>query len=382
MTATFFQDLRSFSAFEDVVDDVYFSSAPKEWWVIVTDVAGSTAAIEAGRYRDVNTVGAMGIAAIQAALPDVMFPFVFGGDGASAMIPRDCRSVAESVLADVTRLARDQFQLELRVGIISIDALAREGYEVHVGKFQLRHGYPLAVFRGQGIKRAEELLKSDQLPKLESSPGVYADLSQLMCLWKPINSQRGQILTVLVDVISEPQIESETLSRVLQELRAVFRGDIEVADPLQIDAMVFQSLPTLLVRERRFQWGLGKYLRRVIIATMMWLLCGTRLHRVLPYLRRFIAEFHEDSDFRKLEQALALVLDCAPEELEAIDKLLKRLHSEGLIYYGLHRSSECLMTCFVPAPTLGEHIAFVDGGDGGYAMAAKALKAQRASGRS
>ena len=74
---------------------------------------------------------------------------------------------------------------------------------------------------------------------------------------------------------------------------------------------------------------------------------------------------------------LALVLDCTQTEINSISTLLSRLHDEQLINYGLHQSCDCLMTCFVPSPSQGEHMAFVDGGDGGYAMAAKGLKAQR-----
>lgn len=39
-------------------------------------------------------------------------------------------------------------------------------------------------------------------------------------------------------------------------------------------------------------------------------------------------------------------------------------------------SKESLVTCFVQSTDPGEHIHFVDGGDGGYAMAAKQLKTQ------
>ena len=379
MASTFFHDLMPFSTFTGVTDDRYFQPVPKNWWVIVTDVVGSTKAIEAGRYRDVNTVGAMGIAAIQAALPNVMFPFVFGGDGASAIIPGDYRRIAESVLADVTQLAKTNFELDLRVGLLSVASLNDEGYEINVGKFELRHGYPLAVFRGQGIKRAEELLKTNELAQPKASPERSADLRQLICLWKPIPSRRGDMLTILVDISPESSTKSDTLSRVLQELQTIFKGNMEVADPINIDGMSLQSLPTLLSRERRYQRGLGGYIQRVISAMIMWSLCGTRLHRVIPPLKRYLAEFHADSDYRKLEQALALVLDCTHSEINAISTLLGQLYDEGLIYYGLHRSRECLMTCFVPSPTQGEHIAFVDGGDGGYAMAAKHLKSQRNS---
>jgi hypothetical protein len=36
------------------------------------------------------------------------------------------------------------------------------------------------------------------------------------------------------------------------------------------------------------------------------------------------------------------------------------------------------MTCYVNDLNPGNHIHFIDGGDGGYAMAAKKLKAQQA----
>ena len=35
------------------------------------------------------------------------------------------------------------------------------------------------------------------------------------------------------------------------------------------------------------------------------------------------------------------------------------------------------MTCFVDGLSDGKHIHFIDGGDGGYAMAAMKLKAQK-----
>ena len=37
------------------------------------------------------------------------------------------------------------------------------------------------------------------------------------------------------------------------------------------------------------------------------------------------------------------------------------------------------MTCFVKSTTQNQHIHFIDGGDGGYAAAAKQLKKQMAA---
>ncbi len=55
---------------------------------------------------------------------------------------------------------------------------------------------------------------------------------------------------------------------------------------------------------------------------------------------------------------------------------LEELYTNSSIYYSLHTSSSALMTCYVQSMAHGGHIHFIDGGDGGYAMAAKQLKEQ------
>ena len=49
--------------------------------------------------------------------------------------------------------------------------------------------------------------------------------------------------------------------------------------------------------------------------------------------------------------------------------------ANGIARFGLHRQAAALMTCFVPSAT-HDHIHFVDGAMGGYAMAAQALKTE------
>ena len=53
---------------------------------MVTDVKGATVSIEARRYKDVHTLGAATITAIQNVMGGTALPFVFGGDGATALI--------------------------------------------------------------------------------------------------------------------------------------------------------------------------------------------------------------------------------------------------------------------------------------------------------
>ena len=53
---------------------------------------------------------------------------------------------------------------------------------------------------------------------------------------------------------------------------------------------------------------------------------------------------------------------------------LKDCAAEGIVRYGTHRQDAAMMTCFTPSPTNSNHVHFIDGALGGYAMAASALK--------
>ena len=48
--------------------------------------------------------------------------------------------------------------------------------------------------------------------------------------------------------------------------------------------------------------------------------------------------------------------------------------AKGILRYGTHRQQAAMMTCFTPSPTQSNHVHFIDGALGGYAMAASALK--------
>lgn len=73
-TDRFYADLPSFEGFADAVDPARYTDAPTDWFVAITDVRGSTDAIEAGRYKDVNALGAASIVAVLNAAPGLDLP--------------------------------------------------------------------------------------------------------------------------------------------------------------------------------------------------------------------------------------------------------------------------------------------------------------------
>ena len=60
------------------------------------------------------------------------------------------------------------------------------------------------------------------------------------------------------------------------------------------------------------------------------------------------------------------------ETLEA-----KLMAAEDYANWGLFRQKSAQITCIVPSITERDHVHFVDGADGGYTMAATAMKARR-----
>jgi hypothetical protein len=93
--------------------------------------------------------------------------------------------------------------------------------------------------------------------------------------------------------------------------------------------------------------------------------------------KRYVDEFVANTDFRKFDETLRMVLDVKPEQGQAIERWLQGAADRGELAFGIHRSEAALATCMVKAYQ-GDHVHFVDGSDGGYALAARQLKAQLA----
>ena len=92
-----------------------------------------------------------------------------------------------------------------------------------------------------------------------------------------------------------------------------------------------------------------------------------------PVLYR--ADVARNSDFRKFDDGLKMTVDIGADRLARIEARLIEAGRAGHCRYGLHRQSSALMTCIVPSPFTRDHMHFIDGASGGYAMAARNLKA-------
>jgi hypothetical protein len=103
---------------------------------------------------------------------------------------------------------------------------------------------------------------------------------------------------------------------------------------------------------------------------------GIKVGKFAP--KDYVQQVVENSDFRKYDDGLRMILDCTMELERALAELLAKAASERIVRYGLHGQDAAMMTCFTPSVMRSDHVHFIDGARGGYASAATALKAMAA----
>jgi len=388
LSESFYADLKPFTKFSDLTNSHHYRDVPNDWWVIVTDIVGSTKAIEQNRYKDVNLLGASSIVAILNQLKGKQIPFVFGGDGATILVHNSDVAVVRPALLGAQQLAQDVFAMELRTGLVPVAEVLRRGATIEVAKFAISEKSQIATIRGGGLQVAEKLIKNplpeyDRFRVLRSKDdaGDSANFEGLSCRWNPIRAQKGEIMSLLVmSTSSEESASVKTYREVIGFIESVLdEGDSRPVTPGKIDRGI--SLSGLLKEMRIQTMGqspfarskrlLGIFFEVAVMRILMW--TGAKVKGWFT-AEGYIRDLSANTDFQKFDDMIRMVRDCTRDQREKILAALEKMKAERAIVYGAHFSNEALMTCLVFQ--LDNHIHFVDGSGGGYALAAKQLKAQ------
>jgi hypothetical protein len=381
-TEQFYANLPICNRFLDLTDAANFAPAPSNWYVAVTDVVNSTTAIDAGRYRDVNIVGAMAIIAVLNATHQQDLPFVFGGDGASLLIPPSMWQATQQALVSSRRLAQEAFGLTLRVGIVPISDIFSDGYLLKVAKYRVAETYCQAGFMGGGLTYATELLKRSDAYHLEAQPDTpLPNLSGLECRWQDIRSPSGHILTLIVMANTQVHSSNSVYAQVLHHVSHIY-GDAEVYRPVTPPQLKLSLNPRRLRTEAIFRshgmtWTarVGYWMRLYAETMLGALLMRSRLRLDGVDWAQYRDSVVLATDFQKIEDKLHMIISGSDRQAQALMHELNRMAANGQLRYGSHHSNRVQMTCMI-LNRQNSHIHFIDGADGGYAKAAKQLKQQ------
>jgi hypothetical protein len=377
---SFYSSIPVFRGFTKLMDPALYSRLPGDWTVGVADIVDSTKAIAAQRYKAVNMAGASVIASVTNALDGREFPFVFGGDGASFAVSPGDLAAARDALAATATWVKEDLDLLMRVALVPVTAIRAQGLDVRVARFGPSANLSYAMFSGGGLGWAETAMKRGEFMVAAAPPGTQPDLSGLSCRFEEIPTARGLILSVLV--VPSPSADPSSFRKVIEDIIGLVERSPDAGRPVPPGGPPLRWPPQGVDYEARAARGgsLAKRRAAVLAHTLFAYVImrfGITVGGFVP--KTYVQQVVENSDFRKYDDGLRMILDCTQELERALTERLTAAASHGIVRYGLHRQDAAMMTCFTPSAMRSDHVHFIDGARGGYASAATALKAMAAA---
>lgn len=385
-TEKFYFELPTLEKFIDITDYRNFKSLPRDWYIIVTDIVGSTKAVEAGRYKEVNLIGACSIVAVLNVAGNIEIPFVFGGDGASLVIPPSLLLKAKQALLATQRMAKKEFNMNLRIGAVPVAEVSAARYKVKIAKLRVSENYSQAIFIGGGLTYATELIKNPLYGDIyqinDTILPPHADFSGLECRWQDIPSKHGETISLIVMVTLYSSRKSYLVYKeVVEQIQKIYGSDDDF-HPIDPDALHLSFNANKLYRETKIRAKSWLWLDKLLYLINIYIenLLGFLFMRFKIKLGGFNWGFYKKivrdaTDYRKFDDMLRMVITGNAAQRTKLTHYLEKKYTEGKLVYGLHVSDRALMTCVVFERS-GRQVHFVDGADGGYALAAKAMKAR------
>lgn len=358
-----------------LIKDDLFNEVPRDWYVVMTDIKGSTNAVFSGRHEDVNLVATGSIVSVLniAYGLNVTVPFFFGGDGATFIIPPGIIDRVMQALASYKITTQSTFNLELRTGMVPVEQIYAQGHHLHIAKFSSSASFSIPVVIGNGLNYAERLIKGDEaLLSKHPAQTEELDLTGMECRWDRVAppKDREEVVTLLV-AASDGVRQSASFSKVMNKIDEIY-GPPRRRQPISVAQLKLKTTFSNIGVEMRYQLKQIKWFKLItnwLTTYIAYFYFWTRRGR--KYLKSLV----EMSDTLVIDGKINTVISGTIKQRQGLQLALDELEQEGAILYGLHISSASIMSCYVRDLVDG-HIHFVDGSEGGYTQAAKMLKSK------
>ena len=368
----FYRNLKPISDFKLLAKVDSYQPFPPSWQLVVSDVLDSTGHIKSGSFKEINMVSASVIAAVSNHLKPIDVPFTFAGDGSIIAIPADFSEEVQAIIETCKAIAWERFDIQLAVGIVPVEELYRQGYDLSVAKVYTSEKITQAAFRGEGVFRAEEMIKKQSAPVIPQHR-VEVDLSGLECRWNYFPARREAVALIVLALEKDPEKQSEIYLKILNQVQKIYGDEIELK-PIRQQDMKLSASPHSLMAEikirsknnfvSRVKYGLKLLYMQAVGHLLMNVGFRTRNTNWGEYKSDFI----KNSDYRKFSGDLKMIVTGSPEQKEKLNYYLEDLYQQKKIIFGLHVSTATITTCYI-SDYQDNHIHFIDGADGGYTMA-------------
>ena len=379
----FYATLPAITEFEAITDAASYAPLPADWHVALCDVRNSTAAVAAGKYRNVNSIGAATITAVINAAGDIDVPFSFEGDGAVICVPQRLLEDTRAALAKTQQIASAVFGLDLRIATVPVADIP-PGLSVQVARYRASENYVQAVFSGGGIAWVDSVIKDPataaQYTIVPGSVEPRGSFDGFECRWEDIPSRHGETVSLMVLALHyEPERASAVYREVIRKVREIY-GDEEACHPVSVPQLAMTLNAKLLADEVGIQSaGASAFARwKRLMRTRLVVLLGKVLMRFGIKTQetdwnQYKATLVRNSDVRKFSDVYRQILAGNEAQRLTLDAWLQQQFKRRQLLYGLHVTDRAHMTCLV-FDYSGRHLHFIDGADGGLFLAAKAFK--------
>ena len=346
---------------------------PDNWHVLLTDVKGSTRAVTEGKHETVNLVATGSMVAVLniAYKQNISIPFFFGGDGATFLVPPAVLEPALKALLQYQQNTAENFALSLRVGHVPAEDIYKNGSNLVISKLKTSDLFSIPVALGNGLAYAEKIVKGDDylLSPLQVQDTLL-DMSGFECSWDRIKppEQYDEVVSLLV-LARDAAKQAPVFKKVADIIDKVY-GDPEKRKPITESQLKLKRTLQKIGNEMRGKFG--RYNLPYLAGTWMKLFLGPFYFKTRAG-KTYLKQLVQLSDTLVIDGKINTVISGNIGQRMELEKELHQLELAGEIWYGLHVSSDSVLSCYVRSRN-EKHVHFVDGSDGGYTRAAMTLK--------
>lgn len=354
-----------------------FKSVPDSWFIVVTDIENSTQAVARDAHGDVNLAATGCIVSvlnkIKASENRTLIPYFYGGDGVTFLVPPKLIDEVYEVVENYKIHVLNQFQLNLKVGKVSVRDMYDAGLQIKITKLQQNKLLAIPVVLGNGLKKAENIVKAITTNTGESVLEKPVNLTGMECRWDEIRPTEETLkVFCLIVICHEEKLQAKLYSGIIAKIDEIF-GNLDRRRP--INTVNLKLKPSLSKIKYEMYKKLGKY--NVLYLLQNWILTsiGVYYFKLFPSGKKYLFRVSQLSDTIMIDGGLTTVLSGKQSQMDALEAHLENLEKSGKITFGLHTTYASIMSCYVENMEK-DHIHFVDGTEGGYTSAATMLKAK------
>ena len=356
-----------------LLDTNAFQEVPSNWYIINTDIKGSTIAINNGMSELVNLIATGSIIAVLniATEAKIDIPFFFGGDGATLIVPPTLITLIMPALVLHQSNVKKKFDIDLRVGNLLVSEVVEKGKGLKIAKIRVNKFYVIPIILGNGLQYAEKIIKARIISPSNPITDAQLNMEGMECRWNkiPPPNNAEEVVCLIVNVVEEKQ-QAAIFKNILDQAELIY-GPLKNRNPISLDKLSLNiGMPKVMAELslRKPNYHLFELMKNwcYSIIEKCSFLAGKRS-------KDYLNELVQLSDTFVMDGRMNMVISGTTKQREKLVKVLDGMEKAKEIIYGIFVSDQSVISCYV-RDRKAQHIHFIDGGNGGYTKAAILLK--------